>query len=96
MTYSPFSNETIPPPDLEHSSIAFWIAFVAFVVPSGLAPNEFTEKIFLRFGSLRVPVLPAEVAAAFLNYVTGGEITAAELAVFSGAYESVLADGRSA
>lgn len=47
-------------------------------------------------GSLRVPVLPAEVAAAFVKYVTGGEITAAELAVFSGAYESVLADGRSA
>ncbi len=47
-------------------------------------------------GSSPVPVQPAEVAEAFVRYVTGGDISSAELAAFTNAYEQALADGRSA
>lgn len=47
-------------------------------------------------GSAQVPVRPTEVAEAFVRYVTGGDITSAELAVFESAYEQALAEGRSA
>ena len=46
--------------------------------------------------SAQVPVQPAEVAEAFVRYVTGGDITPAELAAFTSAYEQALAEGRSA
>ena len=36
---------------------------------------------------VRVPTAPDEVAASFVHYVTGGQITEAELAAFSEAYE---------
>ncbi len=49
-----------------------------------------------RTGSTEVPSQPSEVAEAFVHYVTGGDITPEELAVFEAAYERVLADGRSA
>lgn len=47
-------------------------------------------------GSPQVPVRPTEVAEAFVRYVTGGDITSAELAAFESAYEQALAEGRSA
>jgi exonuclease SbcD len=47
-------------------------------------------------GSTAVPSQPSEVAEAFVRYVTGGDITPAELDAFESAYERVLADGRSA
>lgn len=47
-------------------------------------------------GSTQVPAQPSEVAEAFVHYVTGGDITPEELAVFEAAYEHVLAEGRSA
>ena len=43
-----------------------------------------------------VPTSPSEVAEAFVRYVTGGDISPAELAAFEGAYEQALAAGRSA
>jgi len=49
-----------------------------------------------RTGSTEVPTQPSEVAEAFVHYVTGGDITPEELAVFEAAYEHVLAEGRSA
>ena len=49
-----------------------------------------------RTGSTEVPAQPSEVAEAFVHYVTGGDITPEELAVFELAYEHVLAEGRSA
>jgi exonuclease SbcD len=46
--------------------------------------------------SVRVPVAPDEVAAAFVHYVTGGHISPDELAAFSGAYEEAQREGVSA
>ncbi len=46
-------------------------------------------------GSSQVPVRPTEVAEAFVRYVTGGDITEAELAAFESAYEQALSEGRS-
>jgi exonuclease SbcD len=43
-----------------------------------------------------IPSRPSEVAEAFVRYVTGGDITPAELDAFESAYERVLADARSA
>lgn len=43
-----------------------------------------------------VPVQPTEVAEAFVRYVTGDEISSAELAAFTSAYERALGEGRSA
>jgi exonuclease SbcD len=42
---------------------------------------------------LRVPQAPDEVASAFVHYVTGGHISAEELAVFSRAYENATREG---
>jgi exonuclease SbcD len=44
----------------------------------------------------RVPVSPREVAESFVSYVTGDDITAAELAVFDSAYELARDESRSA
>lgn len=43
-----------------------------------------------------VPTSPSEVAEAFVRYVTGGDISPAELEAFEGAYEQALVAGRSA
>lgn len=42
----------------------------------------------------RVPLAPHEVAEAFVSYVTGDDITAAELAAFNAAYESARDEAR--
>jgi exonuclease SbcD len=44
----------------------------------------------------RAPVSPREVAESFVSYVTGDDITAAELAVFDSAYELARDESRSA
>jgi len=46
--------------------------------------------------SSQVPAQPTEVAEAFVRYVTGGDISSAELVAFTSAYEWALAEGRSA
>lgn len=43
-----------------------------------------------------VPTSPSEVAESFVRYVTGGDISPAELAAFEDAYEQALTAGRSA
>lgn len=43
-----------------------------------------------------VPTRPSEVAEAFVRYVTGGDISPAELEAFEDAYEQALASERSA
>lgn len=65
----------------------------ALVVRHAPASGPLVER---RTGSTEVPTQPSEVAEAFVHYVTGGDITPDELAVFEAAYEHVLADGRSA
>ena len=45
---------------------------------------------------LRMPSEPHEVAAAFVHYVTGGQITESELSAFTEAYEHAQREGASA
>jgi hypothetical protein len=47
-------------------------------------------------GPGHVPTSPSEVAESFVRYVTGGDISPAELVAFESAYEHALAAGRSA
>jgi hypothetical protein len=38
-------------------------------------------------GNVRVPTAPDEMVAAFVHYVTGGQISETELTTFTNAYE---------
>ena len=72
LTYVPASSTTVPPPlPAEHSSTAFWIAAVSFVVPSPVAPYFFTSQTF-----------PAASAAAADIASTATAYTLASILIF--------------
>src|ERR1700752_1446374 len=53
----PPESSTVPPPALAQSSIAAWIAFVSFVVPSAFAPYTFASQTFPEANAGRVPIV---------------------------------------
>jgi exonuclease SbcD len=65
----------------------------ALVIRHVPASGPLVERVT---GAAQVPARPTEVAEAFVRYVTGGDITSAELAAFESAYEQARAEARSA
>jgi exonuclease SbcD len=65
----------------------------ALVVRHVPASGPLVERVT---GPGHVPTSPSEVAESFVRYVTGGDISPAELVAFESAYERALAAGRSA